>query len=315
MVRTSKKVMKQLDRYNLIDKIGRDLQARMGYSDIDVYLTGFGIDCKGFQPSTNSKWVYVKELLADKENDLIIKIANDLELEHNFSSSLAREATCWKSGYFRLFISHLSSFKVQASRLQTFLRKYAISAFVAHEDIEPSREWQIEIESALHTMDAFTALLIPGFKESNWCDQEIGVAVGRDVLIIPVRKGLDPYGFIAKYQAIQGSGRTVGQVAECIFSAIVNSPKTRQKMIRCLCGVIAQSTSVDEAIEKLALMKLINNIPSSILNQFQLDIIDNEIITNSELFLEMANEIFERNGFEPIRKSSALSPKLDDVPF
>lgn len=307
--------MKQFERFKLIDRIGRDLQAKMGYSDINVYLSGFGIDCKDFQPSTNSKWVYVKELLANKDADLILKIANDLELEHNFSSAIVKEATCWKSGHFRLFISHLASFKVQASHLQSFLRKYAISAFVAHEDIEPSMEWEREIESGLYTMDALTALLIPGFKESNWCDQEVGVAVGRDVLIIPVRKGLDPYGFIGKYQAIQGAGKTVSQVAESIFNTIVNSPKTRQKMTRSLCGVISQSTSIEDAVEKLNLLKSVENISVSILEQFQTDIQENEILNDSDDFLILANELFEKNGLEPVKRATASSSDWDDVPF
>ena len=307
--------MKQFERLKLIDKIGRELQARMSYSDIDVYLSGFGIDCKDFQPSTNSKWVYVKELLADKSADLVIKIADDLELDHNFSPSIVREATCWKSGHFRLFISHLATFKIQASHLQSFLRKYAISAFVAHEDIEPSKEWQREIESALFTMDALTALLIPGFKESNWCDQEVGVAVGRDVLIIPVRKGLTPYGFIGKYQAIQGAGKTVSQVAASIFRTIINSSKTRQKMFRSLCGVISQSANLDDAIQKLNILKSIENISVPILEQFHVDVQENEILSDSKEFLSSANELFKNNGLEALRKTTTLSVDWDDVPF
>jgi hypothetical protein len=36
--------MRKIDRFNLTDLIGRELQSRMSYSDIDVYLKGFGID-------------------------------------------------------------------------------------------------------------------------------------------------------------------------------------------------------------------------------------------------------------------------------
>jgi hypothetical protein len=34
--------MKQIERLSLIDKIGRELQSRMTYTDIDAYLKGFG---------------------------------------------------------------------------------------------------------------------------------------------------------------------------------------------------------------------------------------------------------------------------------
>jgi hypothetical protein len=36
--------MKQIERMSLIDRIGRELQSRMTYGDIDIYLHGFGID-------------------------------------------------------------------------------------------------------------------------------------------------------------------------------------------------------------------------------------------------------------------------------
>ena len=63
--------MKVIEKINLLDKIGRELQSTMSYSDIDVYLSAHGVDCKDFQPSVNSKWVYVKELLADAPEELV----------------------------------------------------------------------------------------------------------------------------------------------------------------------------------------------------------------------------------------------------
>jgi len=86
----------------------------------------------------------------------------------------------------------LSAFKKTTGQLQTALRSYGVSAFVAHVDIEPTREWMSEIEAGLHSMDALVAILMPGFKESNWTDQEVGVAVGRGVLVIRSCVGLNP---------------------------------------------------------------------------------------------------------------------------
>jgi hypothetical protein len=106
----------------------------------------------------------------------------------------------WKPDYFRLFLSHVATQKGVAHELKQDLECFNISCFVAHEDIEPTREWQDEIEESLRTMDALAALLSPDFHKSNWTDQEVGFAVGTGRLIIPLRFGLDPYGFIAKYQ-------------------------------------------------------------------------------------------------------------------
>ena len=108
----------------------------------------------------------------------------------------------WRPGYFRLFISHKAEQKKQATLLKDELQCYGVSCFVAHEDIEPTKEWQIEIEKALFSMDALVALMTEGFFVSFWVNQEIGVAIGRSVPVIPIRLEADPLGFIGKYQAI-----------------------------------------------------------------------------------------------------------------
>ncbi len=114
---------------------------------------------------------------------------------------------------FRLFISHLSRDKEKATRLKTCLSPYAINGFVAHEDIEPTREWQEEIERALHSMDTFLAMHTPGFSQSHWTQQEIGFAVARGVKIISLKMGEDPTGFISRHQALPRRDRTAEEIA------------------------------------------------------------------------------------------------------
>ena len=193
-VKRSQAAMKVLERLGLIDRIGRELQSRMSYGEIDTYLKTYGVNTKKKTSGVNSKWVYSKELLADEGDDVILRIANELAVPHNYvvaDASKTLEATFWEPSHFKLFLSHLSSFKQTTGKLQAALRKFGISAFVAHVEIEPTREWLDEIEAGLHSMDALAAILMPGFKESNWTDQEVGVAVGRGVLIIPIMRGLN----------------------------------------------------------------------------------------------------------------------------
>src|SRR5262245_36594674 len=140
--------MKNLDRLGLIDRIGRELQARMSYGDIDTYLQSFGVDTRKPTSGVNSKWVYTKELLADVPAETILRIANELTIPHAYTVTATKEtveATFWVPHHFRLFLSHLSSFKKTTAALQASLRRFGISAFVAHVDIEPTREWQDEI--------------------------------------------------------------------------------------------------------------------------------------------------------------------------
>jgi hypothetical protein len=54
-------------------------------------------------------------------------------------------------------------------------------------------------------MDGFVALMTEGFHESDWTDQEVGVAFGRGLPIIIIKLGKDPYGFIGKFQALSCS--------------------------------------------------------------------------------------------------------------
>jgi len=309
--------MKVLERIALVDRIGRELQSRMSYTNIDVYLGAYGINTKGVEPSSNSKWIYVKELLANADESLVLSIAEELDLTHEFSSSTPKEATFWKAGHFKLFLSHLASFKSNTARLQQALKKYAITSFVAHEDIELSKEWQIEIESALHTMDAMATILMKGFKESNWCDQEVGFAVGKDVLIIPIRKGIDPYGFIGKYQGIQAQNKNIGEVAEEVFQTIVKSAKTRGKMLNAISNAIGQSTEVEDATEKVILLKSVNNIPQEVLDKIKISVTENTVLINSKTFINAINELFGIYSVEELKVGGAAKENVwdDDIPF
>ena len=56
--------MRPIEKIGLLERIGADLQSKMTYSDIDIYLSDFDIDTKHTDESHNSKRVYVKEQLA-----------------------------------------------------------------------------------------------------------------------------------------------------------------------------------------------------------------------------------------------------------
>jgi hypothetical protein len=51
-------------------------------------------------------------------------------------------------------------------------------------------------------MDALAAIMTEDFHDSNWTDQEVGFALGRHVPVIPLRLGRNPYGFLARIQAL-----------------------------------------------------------------------------------------------------------------
>jgi hypothetical protein len=264
--------VKNLDRLELIDRIGRELQVRMSYVDIRVYLKTLGVDITKPTSGVNSKWIYAKELLADVPAETVVRIADELELPHTYvvtTDKATVEATFWEPQHFRLFLSHLSTFKERTGTLQAALRQFGISAFVAHVDIEPTRDWLREIETGLSSMDALAAILMPGFKESSWADQETGIAVGRGVLVIPIIRGLNPYGFIAKFQGLQAMGKTVAQVAQEVFDILIASPQTRSRMLACLVDTTLRSNQQDDAVRKLNRLAAVRDLPSSYLERLR----------------------------------------------
>lgn len=201
----------------------------------------------------------------------------------------------WKQGYLRLFLSHVSQQKEVASKLQEKLEDYAISAFVAHEDIEPTKEWQDEIELALSSMDALVALLTKGFKESRWCDQEVGVAIGRKVIVIPIRDGIDPYGFIGKFQGISANKKNVSTICGEIFSVLLNNSTTKRRMTDAIVYKLCNSGNFNESISTMKLLeRASDNLTSDMKDKLKEAIQNNSQVYNAFKVVEKIDLIINR---------------------
>ena len=73
------KFMKPIEQMELISKIGRHLQANMTTKEINVYMGRFRIKTPNLSMA-DSKWVYVRDILATVDETVIIKVAKDLGL-------------------------------------------------------------------------------------------------------------------------------------------------------------------------------------------------------------------------------------------
>lgn len=155
----------------------------------------------------------------------------------------------WGEGPFHLFLSHLSRDKLVATQLREELVKLGVAAFVAHEDIEPTRKWQGEIELALRSMHALAALITPDFHNSRWTNQEIGWALGRRVLVFSIKMGADPSGFIGSEQAILGNPSNIPATASKTARVLLDHAATRSQMRRGLINAFCKSGSFKEAKE------------------------------------------------------------------
>jgi hypothetical protein len=169
----------------------------------------------------------------------------------------------WAPGHFRLFVSHCARVRRSAHNLKVALASYQIAAFVAHDDIEPTREWEAEIESALRTMDALAAIITPDFVNSKWCDQEVGFAMGRGKLVVPIRAGADPHGFLGKYQGMQAKDQTVEALGEAMFAALLRNEQSAGRMTDVLIGRLASVNSWDAARRTMTMLEKVPRLNRS----------------------------------------------------
>src|SRR5579864_2388178 len=162
---------------------------------VDATLRAFSLPSTDTWNGTTSS--YILRMIEAASDQSLLDLAEHVGFQFDVKP-IRLDPPFWKKGMFRLFVSHLSSEQAFAAGIQQGLLNFGISSFVAHKDVEPTSDWQTEIETALATCDALMALLHPNFHQSNWTDQEIGYAMGRGVPVFSMRFGQDPYGFIGR---------------------------------------------------------------------------------------------------------------------
>jgi hypothetical protein len=255
-------LMERGERLALIKKLGARLEDE-SYTDLGLTLRAYEFSSPGYDPDYQGAYDYVVGQLEQGSDAQLGEIHRHLFPDDELSSLEDVETNAWSAGNFRLFISHHTSFKGPASRVSAQLRRWGVDGFVAHEAIEPTRKWQEEIESALRTCDALLAFLTPEFVGSRWCDQEVGFAVARRLLIVPVKIGVDPHGFMGQYQAISVSpepnSSSPYKVANAIFDALARNPKTASTMAPAITRRFATSDSYQNTIDVFPLLEAINS--------------------------------------------------------
>lgn len=204
--------------------------------------------------------------------------------------------TFWVSDRFRIFISHVATHKNQAQQLKISFIKYGITSFVAHEDIEPTKKWLEEIQTALYTMDAIVALITTDFIESKWCDQEVGIAMGLGRLVVPVRMGYDPYGFLGKYQGLSSHGKTMEQVAHEIFSIISTHEMTRLKVASVLTEQLYRSNTYADSKSLMDVLERLPVITSEHANRIRQALEENSQVSSSFYVPNRIERLLKRHG-------------------
>jgi hypothetical protein len=228
----------------------------------------------------------VRAYLKQCTDNELLDIANQLALDvpHDEQIPSLGESNYWLIDYFRLFISHVHTSKKSAVNLKNALKQYAISCFVAHEDIIPTHEWHEEILRALNSMDALAAILTNDFNDSKWTDQEVGFAVAKNV-----------------------------------FQSICKNPKTKSKMVDVLVRTISSSSDPDEASFRVGKLEEIDDESmDSDWEKLRENIVANQTLRESKAFTEQINAILIRKDIAAItveQKSPFDLDPDDEIPF
>lgn len=184
-----------------------------------------------------------------------------------------------------------------------------VAGLIGQHHWNTQREWRDEVEAGLETMEVLVAVVEPGFKESDWCAQEVGYALGRKVDVIPLRAGLNPFGFFGKYQGVQIKGRTPEQVASDITQIILKKPQHREKVIQCMS--IAFSTLTSE--KKIEHINMLDDW--SILTDVQLKTVIEQASMSTAEKLKLKNLIGRVGAFKVTEAKASSFDDEDDIPF
>jgi hypothetical protein len=319
------------DRINLIRKIARRLEDE---SEVDGKLTlnTFEFPTVEFDSYRGEWYGYLVEQLENGSDAQLTELHRHLfpDEAEPAPAPVDDAAGPWEAGTFHLFISHTSNNRERAGKLSEVMQSWGVNAFVAHDSIEPTRDWQEVIQGALERCHAMCVIVTPDLLESRWCDQEIGFALARRVLIVPLRIGADPHGFIGKFQAISvpvDHSLKAYQVAHRVFDALARNRLTATAMAASIVRRFANSGSFDNTRD---VFPLLEGISTGLWTDQMIEEAAKAIITNSQITdaylpggrsakdaaTELINKIREQTGHvEVTEEDFAPATGDDDIPF
>ena len=239
--------MKIAARIELLKKVAHTL-AEYDWTEIDLVLEEYGLPTK--DRWDRDSYTYCIEMLRRAPAGKLLELDDYL----HGATQATLEDIPWKTHDVRVFITHISAHKVYAAQVKMWLSWFGMEGFVAHEDVEPNKKWQRVIEAGLQSCHALVALLHDGFRDSRWCDQEVGFALARKVPVVPVRFDLQPYGFLGEIQSLNGRGLTAQQLAPEVARLLLCDPRTGSLSTERMVIALTRSNSFNQSNAVAALL-------------------------------------------------------------
>jgi len=243
-------IVKAGERIPLIQACVNALMGR--FDDAPLILNEFRIDISewGWGEDPASRRNFLTGVVPTADDETLVSL-HDYLIGGEQAPISADAEEIWGQFPIRVFLSHKWEDAVWASEVKTVLARYGISAFVAHKDIEPTKRWREAIKTGLRSCHMLVAIMHDDFHKSQWCDQEVGWALGREIVVATVRRagierGQD--GFLEEVQDIQWDpAKSTGEwrVAQEIFRAAIRAVKPPELVRRALAEALVASSSYD----------------------------------------------------------------------
>lgn len=237
------------ERVRLIKESAGSL-SRRAWPEIQLVLSQFGLDT--WANSNDDPLTYCMTQISEGSDDNLSQLHSYLMGE---DAGPDQPAGSWSTANVSVFLSHTHPNRHFVGLVKYSLGYFGVSAFVAHDDIEPSKQWRDVIKEALRSCHAFVAFLHPGFHESKWCDQEVGYALATNSVMIPVRLGEGRRdNFLADFQDIVPAHENAPWVARRIVDTLLADPRTRDGTIRALAEGLVDSPNFEKTRELYELL-------------------------------------------------------------
>lgn len=224
--------MKPGERVRLIKESAESLAAR-DFGEIQLVLGEFGFSTWDHDEATDRD--YCIQAIRRGDDDSVGRLHEYLMGEDADPTAPVVTDHPWGDKPLRLFISHVHEDAHFVGDIKRVLAKhYGTDAFVAHDDIEPSKRWRDVIKAGLATCDALLALSHPRFHASQWCDQEVGWALGRNIPVIPIRRpdfdrANTRDGFLEEHQDFTLGPAGAWQVPTTVVPVLLSDARTHEK--------------------------------------------------------------------------------------
>ena len=183
-----------------------------------VEIEGYPPDAVGYNVSQLAKEGFIDGLDATGDGDLVdvflprcLTPRGHEEVTKAGRRTMVTNATGQQLPVVTAFVSYSHMDREFGRQAKALLGEVGIDAFLAHEDLETSEQWQERILSELRCCDLFVPLLSKNFLDSQWAPQEAGFIASRpEVVIAPLSiDETTPFGFLSHVQSSPIRGNVI----------------------------------------------------------------------------------------------------------